>query len=248
MREQPLILSVEDEPRISRYLQSSLQMGGYDVTVASDGVKALEMVQSSRPDLDLLDLNLPHMSGFEVLEHIRKQFDTPVIVLTALDTEDDKVKALMMGADDYLPKPFGARELQARIVAVLRRYQGNDQATKKEINYANGALHIDFSTREVVIEGQPVHLTPTEYRLLALMAENTNRVLTHDYLLSHVWGVEYSDDVHILRATIWRLRQKIEHDAANPDYILNEPGVGYRLTTASTTAPPAGPSTTSEFT
>jgi len=230
MRQSPLILTVEDEPRISRYLQSSLQMAGYDVAVAGDGVKALEMVQANRPDLVLLDLNLPHMSGFEVLEHIRKQFDTPVIVLTALDTEDDKVKALMMGADDYLPKPFDARELQARIVAVLRRYQGSDQAIKKEANYTNGALRIDFATRGVTVEGHSVHLTPTEYRLLALMAENTNRVLTHDYLLSHVWGVEYSDDVHILRATVWRLRQKIEHDAASPDYVLNEPGIGYRLT------------------
>jgi len=248
MREQPLILTVEDEPRISRYLRSSLQMAGYDVLVAPDGVKALEIVQENRPDLVLLDLGLPHMGGFEVLEHIRREFDIPVIVLTALDTEDDKVKALMMGADDYLPKPFGNRELQARIVAVLRRYHLSEPATKKELNYTNGALTIDYSTRQVTVATERVHLTPTEYRLLTTMAENTNRVLTHDYLLSHVWGVEYSDDVHILRATIWRLRQKIEHDAANPDYILNEPGVGYRLTTASTTAPPAGPSTTSEFT
>src|SRR5215468_9860236 len=152
MRESPLILTVEDEPRISRYLQSSLQMAGYDVTVAGDGVKALEMVQSNRPDLVLLDLNLPHMSGFEVLEHIRKQFDTPVIVLTALDTEDDKVKALMMGADDYLPKPFGNRELQARIVAVLRRYHVAEPQAKKETSYINGALNIDYSTRQVTIE------------------------------------------------------------------------------------------------
>lgn len=229
MRESPLILTVEDEPRISRYLRSSLQMAGYDVLVAGDGVKALELVQENRPDLVLLDLGLPRMGGFEVLEHIRKQFDMPVIVLTALDTEDDKVKALMMGADDYLPKPFGNRELQARIVAVLRRYQAAEPAAKKETVYQNGGLRIDYSTRQVTIDGSAVHLTPTEYRLLATMAENTNRVLTHDYLLTHVWGVEYSDDVHILRATIWRLRQKIEHDAANPHYILNEPGIGYRL-------------------
>lgn len=230
MRDSPLILTVEDEPRISRYLRSSLQMAGYDVLVAPDGIKALELVQENRPDLVLLDLGLPHMSGFEVLEHIRKQFDMPVIVLTALDTEDDKVKALMMGADDYLPKPFGNKELQARIIAVLRRYHMAEPAARRENNYVNGGLHIDYSTRLVSVDGKAIHLTPTEYRLLTTMAENTNRVLTHDYLLSHVWGVEYSDDVHILRATIWRLRQKIEHDASNPDYILNEPGVGYRLT------------------
>src|SRR5579859_1028965 len=158
MRESPLILTVEDEPRISRYLRSSLQMAGYDVLVAPDGIKALELVQENRPDLVLLDIGLPHMSGFEVLENIRKQYDMPVIVLTALDTEDDKVKALMMGADDYLPKPFGARELQARIVAVLRRYQGTDQATKKESSYVNGALRIDFATREVIIDRKSTRL------------------------------------------------------------------------------------------
>ncbi|MEP7288706.1 MAG: response regulator transcription factor [Chloroflexota bacterium] len=239
MRESPLILTVEDEPRISRYLRSSLQMAGYDVLVAPDGIKALELVQENRPDLVLLDLGLPHMGGFEVLEHIRRQFDIPVIVLTALDTEDDKVKALMMGADDYLPKPFGNKELQARIVAVLRRYHMSEPTARREMQYINGGLIIDFATRQVSVNDTRVHLTPTEYRLLMTMAENTNRVLTHDYLLSHVWGVEYSDDVHILRATIWRLRQKVEKDAANPDYILNEPGVGYRLTQqdASATTP-----------
>jgi two-component system, OmpR family, KDP operon response regulator KdpE len=239
MRESPLILIVEDEPRISRYLRSSLQMAGYDVLVAPDGVKALELVQENRPDLILLDLGLPHMGGFEVLEHIRRQHDMPVIVLTALDTEDDKVKALMMGADDYLPKPFGNKELQARIVAVMRRYHMTEPQVRRETQYTNGGLQVDFATRQVTVDSNRVHLTPTEYRLLTTMAENTNRVLTHDYLLSHVWGVEYSDDVHILRATIWRLRQKIEKDAANPDYILNEPGVGYRLTqhTAPTTTP-----------
>jgi len=230
MRESPLILTVEDEPRISRYLRSSLQMAGYDVLVAPDGVKALELVQENRPDLVLLDLGLPHMGGFEVLENIRRQYDMPVIVLTALDTEDDKVKALMMGADDYLPKPFGNKELQARSVAVLRRYHMSEPAAKRDTRYINGGLNIDFTTRQVTVNESKVHLTPTEYRLLTTMSENTNRVLTHDYLLSHVWGVEYSDDVHILRATIWRLRQKIERDAGNPDYILNEPGVGYRLT------------------
>src|SRR5258707_9024486 len=134
MRESPLILTVEDEPRISRYLRSSLQMAGYDVLVAPDGVKALEIVQENRPDLVLLDLGLPHMGGFEVLEHIRREFDIPVIVLTALDTEDDKVKALMMGADDYLPKPFGNREFHAPIVAVVPPYAPREPRTKKGVH------------------------------------------------------------------------------------------------------------------
>ncbi len=228
-RERPLILTVEDESRIARYLRSSLQMAGYDVLVASDGVQALEQVQSRTFDLILLDLGLPHLNGFEVLERIRRQSDVPVIVLTALDTEDDKVKALMMGADDYLPKPFGNRELQARIVAVLRRSQPSELTMPRETNYANGGLHVDLMARRVTVDDKSLHLTPIEYRLLVALSENTNRVLTHDYLLSHVWGVEYTDDVHILRATVWRLRQKLEIDPSRPIYIMNEPGIGYRL-------------------
>ncbi len=230
MREQPLILSVEDEPRISKYLRSSLQMLGYDVIVAPDGIKALELIQEKQPDLILLDLELPRLHGYEVLKHIREQkSDVPIIVLTAYNTEDEKVKALMMGADDYLSKPFGTRELHARIVAVLRRARPAEPATKRGTTFINGDLHIDYTTRQVTVYGAEIHLTPTEYRLLLTMAENINRVLTHDYLLAHVWGVEYSDDVHILRATIWRLRQKVEKDAATPAFIVNEPGVGYRM-------------------
>ncbi len=229
MRENPLILVVEDEPRVSRYLRSSLQMSGYDVLVAPDGVKALELVQENRPNLVLLDLRLPRMSGLEVLENICRSHDMPIIVLTANDTEEDKVKVLMLGADDYITKPFGARELQARIVAVLRRYRPAEPTTQRATFYENKALRIDYAARQVTINRKGVHLTPTEYRLLVTMAENTNRVLTHDYLLAHVWGAEYADDVHILRATIWRLRQKVELDPTNPEYILNEPGIGYRL-------------------
>jgi two-component system KDP operon response regulator KdpE len=229
VRERPLILTVEDESRIARYLRSSLQMAGYDVLVAGDGVQALEQVQTYQPDLILLDLNLPHMNGYEVLERVRQTSQVPVIVLTALDTEDDRVKALMMGADDYLAKPFGNRELQARIISVLRRAQPTVRPGQRGSNYLNGGLKVDLLTRVVTVDDAIVHLTPTEYRLLITMLENINRVLTHDYLLANVWGVEYSDDVHILRATIWRLRQKIEKDPSAPIYIVNEPGVGYRL-------------------
>ncbi len=204
-------------------------MAGYDVLVANDGVQAMEQVQAYQPDLILLDLGLPHMNGYEVLQRVRETSDVPVIVLTALDTEDDKVKALMMGADDYIAKPFGNRELQARIVSVLRRVRPNTEPHRRETHYVNGGLQIDLLTRTVTVEGATVHLTPTEYRLLVTMSENTNRVLAHDYLLSNVWGAEYADDVHILRATIWRLRQKIEQDPASPIYIVNEPGIGYRL-------------------
>ncbi len=229
MKENLLVLVVEDEPRVSRYLRSSLQLSGYDVLVAPDGVRAVEMVQESHPGLILLDLRLPRMSGLEVLQAVRQQFDMPVIVLTANDTEEDKVKALMLGADDYITKPFGTRELQARITAVMRRYRPSEAAQTRESVYENDDLRIDYGARQVLVSKNPVHLTPTEYRLLVTMAENTNRVLTHDYLLAHVWGAEYAEDVHILRATIWRLRQKVEVDPTNPVYILNEPGIGYRL-------------------
>ncbi len=228
-RERPLILTVEDESRISRYLRSSLQMAGYDVIVASDGVQALEQAQTYQPDLILLDLNLPHMHGYDVLERLRETSDVPVIVLTAVDTEDDKVKAFSLGADDYLAKPFGNRELQARIASVLRRSKPPTRSNTRDTVYLNGELRIEYPTRAVTMYSNGIHLTPTEYRLLVMMAENTNRVLTHDYLLANVWGAEYAEDVHILRATIWRLRQKIEQDPGSPMYIMNEPGVGYRL-------------------
>jgi two-component system, OmpR family, KDP operon response regulator KdpE len=223
------ILVVEDEPRVSRYLRSSLQMAGYDAFVAADGVKALELVQEKRPGLILLDLRIPRMNGMEVLENVRRQFDMPIIILTANDEEEEKVRALMLGADDYLTKPFGTKELLARIVAVMRRYRPLDAPAEKATTYMNGGLQINYTTRVVLVDGKSIHLTPTEYRLLVILAENTTRVLTHDYLLAHVWGAEYSEDVHILRATIWRLRQKVEGNPNNPNYILNEPGIGYRM-------------------
>ncbi len=204
-------------------------MAGYDVLVANDGVQALEQVQRHQFDLILLDLGLPHINGFEVLERVRQNSEVPIIVLTALDTEDDKVRALMMGADDYLPKPFGNRELQARIVAVLRRARPPETTARRETVYVNGSLRVDLLARNVTVGTQHIHLTPTEYRLLVILCENVNSVLTHDYLLAKVWGNEYSEDVHILRATIWRLRQKIEGDPGSPTYIVNEPGIGYRF-------------------
>jgi two-component system KDP operon response regulator KdpE len=232
MKEHSLILVVEDEPNLSKYLRRSLLAEGFDVIVAFDGIKAMELIHENQPDLIILDLIMPHMTGMEVLEEARKQYNMPIIVLTAVGSFDEKIRALQLGADDYIQKPFDVRELQARIEAVMRRYRIADQPeaiAKKDTSYKNGELRIDYMRRQVLVNEQPVHLTPTEYRLLAIMAENTNRVLKHDYLLASVWGTEYSDDVHVLRATIWRLRQKIEHDAANPDYIVNEPGVGYRM-------------------
>ncbi len=227
MRERALILAVDDEPRLLRFLRTNLQLGGYEVITAASGPQALRLIEEYNPDLMLLDLGLPGIDGYAVLEQLRAVSDMPVIILTARDSEDDKVRGLQMGADDYLTKPFGSHELQARITAVLRRARPVTE-TRAAV-YRNGGLLIDFAARKVCIEGNEVHLTPTEYRLLARFVEFPNRVLNHEYLLTHVWGSEYREDVYVLRATVWRLRQKIEPDPSNPTYIVSEPGVGYRL-------------------
>jgi two-component system KDP operon response regulator KdpE len=227
VREQPLILAVDDEPRLLHFLRTNLQLAGYRVVTAEDGARALHQVEAHMPDLMLLDLAMPGMDGFSVLGQVRRFSELPVIILTALDSEDDKVRGLEMGADDYLTKPFGSRELQARIAAVLRR--ARPVAKLRLGTYKNGELFIDFASRRVQVEGTCVHLTPMEYRLLTEFAQHPNHVLTHGRLLSHVWGPEYREDVYVLRATIWRLRQKIEPDPSQPRFIVSEPGVGYRL-------------------
>jgi len=225
----PLILMVEDDTRITRYLRNSLQQANYDVRVVNDGITALDEFYAYPIDLVLLDLGLPHLGGMEILERIRQTSSIPIIVLTARDSESEKVKALTQGADDYILKPFGSPELIARIGAVLRRSKMNRVASTTFTEYVNGGLRIDVANRRIAIDDQPIHLTPIEYRLLMLFAENTGKVLTHSHLLTNVWGDEYSDDLQILRATIWRLRQKIESDTEQPRYILNEMGVGYRM-------------------
>ena len=225
----PMILMVEDDTRITRYLRNSLQQANYDVRVVNDGIRALDEFYAHPIDLVLLDLGLPHLGGMEILERIRQTSNVPVIVLTARDSEADKVRALTQGADDYILKPFGSPELLARIGAVLRRSKMNRPASTTFVEYVNGGLRIDVASRRVMVDNQPIHLTPIEYRLLLLFAENTGKVLTHTHLLSNVWGDEYADDLQILRATIWRLRQKIESDTDTPKYILNEMGVGYRM-------------------
>ena len=227
MHTQPLILAVDDEPRLLRFLRTNLQLAGYHLLTAENGPDALEIVETQQPDLMLLDLGLPGMDGFTVLERVRAFSQVPIIILTARDGEEDKVRGLEMGADDYLTKPFGSRELQARIAAVLRR--AHPLTPTPADSYRNGDLFIDFSSRRVCVRGKEVHLTRTEYRLLSLMVQHPNRPLTHEFLLAHVWGPEYHEDVHVLRACVWRMRQKLEPDPDAPAYILNEPGIGYRL-------------------
>jgi two-component system KDP operon response regulator KdpE len=225
---QTTILIIDDEPKIVRFIKTSLSLAGYNLLIASTGQSALTQYEQEQPDLIILDLGLPDMDGFDILQEVRSYSTVPIIILTARDDEKDKVKGLELGADDYLTKPFGARELEARIQAVLRRVewspQPNDMA---EFNL--NELHIDFRRRKVHSANKEVHLTPTEYELLRMMVQHTGQVLLHGDLLSRVWGEEYRNDLAILRVNISRLRQKLEEDPRHPKYILTVPGVGYTM-------------------
>ncbi|HEY4688390.1 MAG TPA: response regulator transcription factor [Anaerolineae bacterium] len=222
------ILVVDDEPRIRRFLRTNLDLAGYTAIEAEDGLTALRLFEEHALQLVVLDIGLPgEMDGFQVLERIRQISDTPVIMLTARTAEDDKVHAFELGADDYLTKPFGSRELSARVKAVMRRSSRKGEEPQSIMRVTD--LVIDLAARQVTIGEQPVKLSRTEFNLLVELARYPNRVLTHGQLLTQVWGNEYRDDVEILRATIWRLRQRIEPDARVPKYIISEPGVGYSL-------------------
>jgi two-component system KDP operon response regulator KdpE len=228
MSARPEILVVDDEPRIRRFLRTNLDLNGYTAVEAEDGIAALRLFEEHRPQLVVLDIGLPgDFDGFQVLERIRQTGDTPVIMLTARTGEDDKVRAFELGADDYLTKPFGSRELTARVKAVMRRSSRKGEEPQAMITVAG--LKIDLASRQVTVSDRPVKLSRTEFNLLVELARYPNRVLTHSQLLSQVWGNEYRDDVEILRATIWRLRQRIEPDARAPRYIMSEAGVGYSL-------------------
>jgi two-component system KDP operon response regulator KdpE len=223
----PRVLLVDDEPETVKYVSANLRVRGYEVLVASDGQSALREFGRSIVDLVILDIMMPGPDGFQVCQAIRRQSDVPIIMLSARGQEKDIVRALDLGADDYLTKPFGAEEMLARVRAALRR---TSQATRSpRAPVAIEDLEIDFGTRQVNVGGQPVQLTPTEYDLLAHLAVNAGRVLTHRALLQAVWGPEYGDETEYLWAYIRRLRRKIEPDSSNPRYILTQPGVGYSL-------------------
>lgn len=222
------ILAIDDEVRVLHLLRTTLQLAGYNVLTASTGPEGLQIAQQPGLDLVLLDLGLPGLNGFDVLMRLRQVCDTPVIIVTAWEDEDNKVRGLELGADDYLTKPFSRRELLARIQAVLRRYHPTSRPAAPG-RFESGRLQVDLGKRQITIAGHEVHLTPTEYSLLTEFISHPGRVLLHSYLLSTVWGPEYRDDVTILRASIYRLRQKIEADPAHPQIIRSEPGVGYLL-------------------
>jgi len=222
------ILVVDDEERMARFIRLNLEHDGFEVIEAYRGIEAMQKFRDTLPDVVLLDVMLPDMDGFEVLSMIREISSVPVIMLTAKGEEDDRVRGLELGADDYVTKPFSPRELVSRVRAVLRRteYSGS---SPKDLIEVDERLKLDFGRREVWVAGEIVKLRPTEYRLLYHLVQNAGWVLTYDQLLSRVWGYEYRDEPHYVRLYINYLRQKLEENPANPQYILTERGVGYRF-------------------
>ncbi|HXJ17703.1 MAG TPA: response regulator transcription factor [Candidatus Polarisedimenticolia bacterium] len=219
------ILIVDDEPQIRRVLRTTLASQNYTVAEAKSGDEALEQFREERPDLILLDVNLPDRSGLEVCQEIRRTSDAPIIMLTVRNTERDKVQALDAGADDYVVKPFGSEELMARIRAALRRAVPAEAMPP----FLSADLQIDFEKRVVVAKGQPVRLTPKEFELLRQLVANRGKALGHRRLLQSVWGPDYGDETEYLRVFINQLRKKIEPDPRHPCYIHTEPWVGYRF-------------------
>jgi two-component system KDP operon response regulator KdpE len=226
------ILVVDDEPQIRRVMRTTLSSQGYVITEAKTGEEALELMRKERPDLILLDVNMPGMGGLEACREIRRASDAPIIMLTIRNAERDKVAALDAGADDYVVKPFGIEELLARIRAALRRFSPADAIPP----FASKDLTIDFESRLVNVRGRAVHLTPKEYDVLKYLVGNQGKPLTHRRLLQAVWGPDYGNETENLRVVINQLRKKIEADPARPKYILTEPWVGYRFQSPSTNA------------
>jgi two-component system KDP operon response regulator KdpE len=219
------VLVVDDENSIRRYLRAALSAQGFTVFEAASGGEAVNAVLSDRPDIIILDLGLPDFDGIEVTRRLREWSQTPIIILSVREAENDKIAALDAGADDYLTKPFGTGELMARMRVVMRRL--TSKADEPVLQVDN--LKMDLSHRLVTVDEKEISLTPTEYDILRLLMQNAGKVLTHRQLLRQVWGTAYESEMHMLRVNISNLRRKIEPDLARPHYLVTEPGVGYRL-------------------
>jgi DNA-binding response OmpR family regulator len=227
MRQQPLLI-VDDDPAVREVVRQVLTLEGHTVLEAATGRAGVQAWEQYDPHLVILDIVMPGMSGLHVLEQIRQHGDTPVVMLTRKSSEDDKVRAFELGADDYLSKPFSSRELTVRVKAVLRRTRG--QAPQDEpTELIAGDLHLDLSLRRVSIGERVVPLSRTEFQILVELARTPGRVLSRPQLLTSIWGPEYADDTRVLRCAIYRLRQKIEPDADQPTYLRGERNVGYWL-------------------
>ena len=223
-----LILVVDDEPRMIRFIRMNLELEGYQVVEASNGIDALDEVRKHMPELVIMDVMMPKMDGFETLRLLREISTVPVILLTVRSDEEDRIHGLELGADDYITKPFSPRELVSRVNAVLRRAEWPSPSPRTVLKIDN-RLSVDFNRHQVIVEGERIDLRPTEYRLLSHLIQNAGWVVLHETLLGKVWGYEYRDETHYLRLYINYLRKKIEEDPANPVYILTERGVGYRF-------------------
>jgi len=226
----PLILIVEDDPPIRRFLLASLTSHDYRVVEAVTGKEAIAAATQQPPDLVILDLGLPDIDGIDIIRRLREWSSVPIIIVSARGQEKDKVAALDAGADDYLTKPFGVGELLARMRVAMRHVEATASGKGGQASqFSVGELNVELAARRVYAHGQEIHLTPIEYKLLATLVKYAGKVLTHRFLLKEVWGPPYVDQTHYLRIFMANLRRKIEHDPARPEYLLTEQGVGYRL-------------------
>ncbi len=220
------ILVAEDEPRYVWAIQTNLEARNYEVVTATDGQQAVQLAADAEPDLILLDIKMPVLNGYEACRRIREFSTVPIIMITAMAEEADKVLGLDLGADDYVTKPFSVPELLARVRAALRRIEFAEGAPSDSV-YEAGKLRVDCAQRRVFVRGQEAELTPTEYRLLCEFVKQPGRVLMSDYLTEKVWGPGYEEGDKLIRQAIHRLRRKIEADPSRPEYILTRPGLGY---------------------
>jgi len=224
----PVVLVVDDEKSLRDFVRRNLEARHYKVLTASNGLEALATFHNENIDLVILDLMMPHLDGLETTRRIRESSKTPIIILTALGEESDKVQAFDLGADDYLTKPFGVGELMGRIKAVLRRARWLEPSSNEE-RLVRGEICVDMERHLVTVKDSPVDLTPTEFNLLVYLLKHAGRVLSHRAILQNVWGAEYSNEAEYLRVYIGRLRQKIETDGVNPHHLFTEHGMGYRF-------------------
>lgn len=222
------VLVVDDEKPLREFVRRNLEVRGYKVLSASNGLEALAIFQNEHIQLVIMDIMMPHMDGLEATRRIRQASHVPIIVLTAMGEEADKVRAFDLGADDYLTKPFGVGELLGRIKAVLRRADWSEPASREE-RIVRGEIEIETEQHKVTVRGQIVDLTPTEFKLLLFFMKNAGKTLHHKAILQHVWGTDYSDEAEYLRVYVGKLRQKIEEEALKPRYLHTEHGVGYRF-------------------
>jgi two-component system, OmpR family, KDP operon response regulator KdpE len=229
------VLVADDEAPMRKYISANLKMRGYDVVLAGDGLEALKIASEHALDLVLLDIGMPGPDGTQVLAALRRDMQVPVIMVSARGRERDKVQALDLGADDYLTKPFGVEELLARVRATLRRAGTVPESSLAP--YRNAELEVDFANRQVRFGGGPISLTPKQYDLLAYLARNAGKVLTHRQILQATWGGQYADEVDYVWTYVRRIRRRVEPDPGHPRFLLTEPGVGYRLAVQDTSGP-----------